>query len=172
MDTLKSTLQWLLGCLGVCLWGLKCSVCMWLAPWLSVCLGEVVSAYGKLKMQCLFVAGTKPWDFMVRFVSGTVSSLYQKITEQKTHFPSTHDPFASQNQKNSSHRVPRMLDIEPKEVPSVVDWNPRACGTMTDCLLRRGGIYLWEVKMQCLYVAGTCPKCSLRRSSLPSRGAY
>ena len=37
--------------------GLKCSVCMWLGPQLTVCLGEV-STYGRLKMQCLYVAGT------------------------------------------------------------------------------------------------------------------
>ena len=30
---------------------------MWLGPQLSVCLGEV-SAYGRLKIQCLYVAGT------------------------------------------------------------------------------------------------------------------
>ena len=38
--------------------GYKCSVCMWLGPRLSVCLGEV-SAYGRLQMQCLYVAGTR-----------------------------------------------------------------------------------------------------------------
>ena len=37
--------------------GLKCRVCMWLGPQLSVCLGEV-STYGRFKMQCLYVTGT------------------------------------------------------------------------------------------------------------------
>ena len=42
----------------ICFCGrLRRSVCVWLGTRLSVCLGEV-SSYGRLNMQCLFVAGT------------------------------------------------------------------------------------------------------------------
>ena len=47
--------------------GLKCSVCMWLGPQLRVCLGEV-STYGRLKMQCLYVAGTTTESLLRRGV--------------------------------------------------------------------------------------------------------